>query len=245
MDCIWQTSRTARRGGAVTWLFVALLLGAAVTVLVWSLSPGEERSGAFVQADFERRVGVEAARIVEELGGPNKALTVGILRLSTRDTGPQSEGYRALVGALAARSHAVKTYDPVSLELGDDAPYTSCLGALIADCSPDIVVALVRGRIEKAPVTAAMKEFIGRGGRLIFIGEILKPESSVVDLIRKGGAVAVAKNTGALRGRAPASRTLKASDPDEYLKLYHTILTKKNVGEVLGGREGPRPDALK
>jgi hypothetical protein len=232
LDCIGHTSKR-KRGFTLAWLFAALLICGAVGVLIWRLSPDEKQSGAFVREDFEQQLGIEVARVVEQIAEPGSDLIVGVLRFSSRETGPYAEGDRALIDALYEQGHTLKTYDPGALQLGEDQPYTACLGRLIADCNPDIVVVLARGQIDKAPVTAEMERFVARGGRLAFLGELFEIDSPILTLIRRGAAVAVAHHAGILRHRAPEQRTLAARNADEYFRQYYTVLTAENLSQAL------------
>jgi len=215
---------------------LAILALAGAALAVWRLA-GETGTGSFVREDFERQVGAEVARAVQQIA-PDSDSRVAVLVLSPHDRGPYAERLAALTGGLEKRGYSVGEYDALSGATrlyGDrdyEEDYSPSIDAALDKFSPAVLVVLTGGGFTHTRISPAMENFVRDDGRFVFVGQVFRTDSPVLSLIRDGVAVAVARNTGPLAARSPQTRTLDASSPDEYVRDYYTVLRSGNAAAL-------------
>ena len=235
---ISQTLATSSRRGSAKVVFLIVLVVIAGILAVRQFTR-EPTSGSFVSEDFERRVGAEIALTVREIASSSRGSRVGVLLLSPHDHGPYATRLAALTSELQEAGRSVDKYDALTgatklygkRDYEED--YSPSIDAALDDLKPDVLIVLTAGGFTHTRVSSAMEDFVGNDCRIVFVGHIFQTDSPMLDLIRKGTAIAVVRNTGPLAARAPQTRTLEASSPEEYVRNYYTILTADNVAKLL------------
>jgi len=227
---------TVWEGNAKKLVAAVVLLGAGIGGILWFAAGGSE-SGRFVKADFERQVAVETARVVGDLTS-GASRRVGILAFVSQKAGPYVERLETLTDALEEAGHTVVVWNPIKAGIKMEDHYTPAVEDGLPRLEPDILVVLTTGSYTRLNPHPDIDAFVRRGGRFVFVGGAEDADSPVFDLIRAGSAVAVTKNMGLLAKHAPKSRTLAASDPEDFFNRYYTVLTQDNLGEFIssGGR---------
>ena len=228
---------SCRRGSAKVVLLVILVVIAgalAIRQLTREAAPG-----SFVRESFEERVGSEIARTAREIAGDSSSGRIGVLLLSPHDQGPYAKRLATLTGELQKAGRSLGKYDALTGatklygERDYEEDYSPSIDAALKDLEPDVLIVLTGGGFTHARVSSAMEDFVDGGGKFVFVGHLYQTGSPVLELIRNGTAVAVVRNTGPLAARAPQTRKLEASSPEEYVRNYYTTLTADNVVTLL------------
>ncbi len=236
---ISQTLATSRRRAHAKMVLLIVLVVIAGALAVRQFTREDASGGSFVREDFERRVGAEIARTVREIASSSRSGRVGVLLLSPHDSGPYATRLEALTSELQEAGRSVGKYDALTGatklygERDYEEDYSPSIDAALDDLEPDVLVVLTAGGFTHTRVSSAMEDFVGDDGRIVFVGHIFQTDSPMLELIRKGTAIAVVRNTGPLAAQAPQTRTLQANSPEEYVRNYYTILTADNVAKLL------------
>ena len=235
---ISQALAASRTRGRAKVVFLGVLVVIAGALAARQLT-GADDAGSFVCGNFEQQVGAEVARAVRKIAGDSHNGRVGVLLLSPHDGGPYAERLAALTGELQHPGRSVGKYDALTgatrlygkRDYEDD--YSPSIDAALDDLEPDVLIVLTAGGFTHARVSSAMEEFVRNDGRFVFVGQVFRTDSPVLDLIRKGAAIAVVRNTGPLAARSPRTRILEASSPEEYVRNYYSTLTADNIAKLL------------
>jgi hypothetical protein len=190
-----------------------------------------------VRAALERRVGFEAARRASVLTN-RRTGRVAVLSLVPVQ-GPILHRLAGLAAGLKRTSLAVHQYDALTgaTALYDGRNYEDDYSPSVEDTirrlSPDVVVVLTGGDFTRLRISPEIDEFVRSGGRLVFVGQIVRRTSPLFELIKEGFAAAIVRNTGPLAHRGTQARTVEATDPEELFRSQYTVLDASNVTRLV------------